>query len=88
MRGLLLDGTELGFADDDLLQLLNPYYFKGINDPYGRGLLLEDWSQFEFAAQIAYAAGCTKQNARVAQANWFAAFPGMLAAYEELADGA
>lgn len=85
MRGLLLDAVESGFSEDTVAELLNPFFYRGINDPYGRGGLLEDLDTETIAALINYAKGCTKMSARESQAAFFDAFPDMLARYEHLA---
>jgi hypothetical protein len=88
VRALMRDAVDAGLSEDEVINFAKPAFYRGTNDPFGGGQLLEDRTLRNLAA---YAKSCSgdgtdgQGSTTEAQAAFFKAFPDLQALYIELA---
>lgn len=92
VRRLMRQGLDAGLGNGQVNNFLNPAFYRGVNDPFGGGRLLQDLSPDQLQALARYA-GQQQGNgldehggSGEAQAAFFQAFPELQARYEQLAN--
>jgi hypothetical protein len=86
VRRLLRQGLAAGLDERQVGNFLNPQFYRGVADPSGGGKLLHDLTPEQLTALSKYAGKATGSNARLAQQNFFEAFPDLQTKYIAMAN--